>query len=319
MAPPKSFDHKRYLNTKVSVDDRAINQRVFSRFLKCLPPSAYASPLRVLELGAGIGTMVERLMNWGALQHADYTLLDMDAGSIEVAHERLEAWARRRSFQKEEPENCDLRLRASERSLRLSFVVGDVQSLPGAPTQEGAWDLLLAHAFLDLVDLPSLLGRLLRLLSNGGLFYFTLNFDGATLFEPSIDPALDAEIERLYHQTMDRRLKDGQPSGSSRTGRSLLSLIPAAGGVILSAGASDWVVFPSDSGYPHDEAYFLHHIVHTIDEALTGNPELDQGRLRSWIHQRHKQIERNELVYIAHQVDILGASQGGPAENGARS
>jgi SAM-dependent methyltransferase len=319
MTPPKPSDNDRYLNAKVSVDDRAINQRVFSRLLRCLPPSSFASPLRVLELGAGIGTMVERLMDWGALQHADYTLLDMNAGSIEVAHQRLETWARSQSLQKEEPENCDLSLRTSERSLRLSFIVEDVNALPGAPSQEGVWDLLLAHAFLDLVDLPSLLRRLLRLLKNGGLFYFTLNFDGATLFEPSIDPALDAEIERLYHQTMDRRLKDGQPSGSSRTGRDLLRLLPEAGGEILSAGASDWVVFPSSSGYPHDEAYFLHHIVHTIDEALTGNPELDQGRLYSWIHQRHQQIERHELVYIAHQVDILGARQGSPAENGDRS
>lgn len=310
MTLPEIFDHTRYLNAKVTVDDRAINQRVFSKFLSCLPTSSPAAPLRALELGAGIGTMVQRLVDWGALLHADYTLLDVDAASIDLARQRLASWARSQSFETEEPENCDLNLRASDRSLCLTFIVEDVRSLPGSPTRAGAWDLLLAHAFLDLVDVPSILGRLLGLLRDGGLFYFTLNFDGGTTFEPTIDRGFDAEIERLYHQSMDQRITDGQPSGSSRTGRLLLRLLPAFDAEIMSAGASDWVVHPTGpSGYSNDEAYFLHHIVHTIEQALTGDPALDQGRLQTWIRQRHHQIERHELVYVAHQLDILGAKQ----------
>jgi len=38
-----------------------------------------------------------------------------------------------------------------------------------------------AHAVLDLIDLGSALPRLLSRLAPGGLFYFSLNFDGATI------------------------------------------------------------------------------------------------------------------------------------------
>jgi hypothetical protein len=33
---------------------------------------------------------------------------------------------------------------------------------------------------------------------------------------------------------------------------------------------------------------------------------LDQLQFKEWIEKRQAQIERGELVYIAHQLDILG-------------
>jgi hypothetical protein len=75
---------------------------------------------------------------------------------------------------------------------------------------------------------------------------------------------------------------------------------------ILDAGSSDWVIFAGPQGYPGDEAYFLHFIIHTIGAALRGHPELEPFRLRSWIAQRHAQIEAGSLLYIAHQLDFLG-------------
>jgi hypothetical protein len=79
--------------------------------------------------------------------------------------------------------------------------------------------VLIANAFLDLIDVPATLPALLSLLKPGGLFYFTITFDGATIIQPEIDSALDAQIEALYHETMDRRVIGGKPSGDSRTGR----------------------------------------------------------------------------------------------------
>jgi len=39
---------------------------------------------------------------------------------------------------------------------------------------------------------------------------------------------------------------------------------------ILDAGSSDWVIFAGPQGYPSDEAYFLHFIIHTIGTACEG-------------------------------------------------
>ena len=79
---------------------------------------------------------------------------------------------------------------------------------------------------------------------------FSLNFDGATILEPPIDPDLDALIEALYHRTMDTRRCRGRPSGSSRTGRRLFGHLKEAGARLIAAGSSDWVVFPGPDGYP---------------------------------------------------------------------
>jgi hypothetical protein len=138
------------------------------------------------------------------------------------------------------------------------------------------------------------------------LFSFSLNFDGATILEPIIDPDLDASIEALYHRTMDTRRSRGRPSGSSRTGRQLFGRLKEAGARLIAAGSSDWVVFPGPAGYPGDEAFFLHFIIDTIGRALHGHPELARNRFQAWIDQRHRQIESQELIYIAHQLDFLG-------------
>src|SRR2546428_7313762 len=98
-----------------------------------------------------------------------------------------------------------------------------------------AWDLLMAQAFLDLVDVPTTLPALLSLLRPGGLLYCPITFDGGTVFEPEIDPELDKAIEACYHQTMDQRLIAGQPSGDSCTGRHLFAHLRAAGAEVLAA------------------------------------------------------------------------------------
>jgi len=71
-----------------------------------------------------------------------------------------------------------------------------------------AWDAVLAHAFLDLVELPRALPALVRLVRPGGLFYATLNFDGDTIFQPEVEPSLEGPILAAYHRTMVGRLNE---------------------------------------------------------------------------------------------------------------
>ena len=70
------------------------------------------------------------------------------------------------------------------------------------------------------------------------------------------------------------------------------------------------MVFPGPEGYPDDEAYFLHYIIHTVKGALRGQPLLKEGTLNDWTSRRHEQIERGELSYIAHQLDFFGVKEG---------
>jgi SAM-dependent methyltransferase len=314
MAIPTTYSFTRYLAAKKSVDDRALNQHVWQSLTRALPLVNPAAPLRVLEIGAGIGTMVERLVEWGVLHDGTYTAIDADPETIIEGRRRLPGWMLARGFSVLEDRASRQSFRRGEETIVVETEVIDLRRFVAWTRGQRAWDLLIAHAVLDEVDIPTALPSLTALLRPGGLLYFTLTFDGATILQPELDAALDRQIEALYHQTMDQRRTAGQPAGDSRSGRRLFGHLRAVGAELLDAGSSDWVVFAGPDGYPGDEAYFLHCIVHTIGNALQGHPQLDPHRFARWIAERHAQIEQGALVYIAHQMDFLGRVRGKDAQ-----
>jgi SAM-dependent methyltransferase len=313
MAMSTSFPFTRYLAAKKSVDDRALNRHVWDSLSRALDSAAQGGPLEILEIGAGIGTRVERLVDWGALQRAVYTAIDVDPDTSEACCQHLPASMTERGFDVQQEMPRQLRFRRDGSDIVVEVETIDIQHLIARTSGARRWDILIAHAVLDLLDLSSTLPGLVSLLRPGGVCYFTIAFDGATILQPVLDPRLDAQIERLYHQTLDLRRVAGAPAGDSRTGRHLFEQLRAAGLDILDAGSSDWVVFAGSQGYPVDEAYFLHYIIQTIDLALRGHSDLDPVDFEAWIARRHAQIEAGSLVYIAHQLDFLGRLPDKPA------
>lgn len=285
------FPAARFYAAKKTVDDRALNKDVFARLQRELAPGR----VRVLEIGAGLGTMVARLVEWGLLHDAEYTLLDVDAQLLAASRDWLAQWAAGAGLR-----FLDDRLLGQGVDVQVRFVEAELAAyLESAPGPRA--DLLVANAVLDLVEVPVLLPRLLALVEPGGLYWFTINFDGATIFEP--EHPRDDEYMALYHRTMDERTRYGRPAGESRTGRRLFRHLRKAGAGILAAGSSDWVVF---GPYEADEAWFLRHILHFVDVGLQTRPEVDREELAAWRDVRHAQIDRGELVYLAHQVDFVG-------------
>ena len=285
-----SFPH--YLLSKQSVDDRALNKDVLNALTTNLP----RQPIRVIEVGAGIGTMLRRLVRWGVIRQAEYVLVDEMAENIEYASEWIPRWGTEAGFGMER-NGGTIRLYDASRDIQILLKRADVFDFIWE-TRDPA-DLLIAHAFLDLLPMPGSLTKLLSLTKR--LSWLTINFDGVTTFEPTIEAALDEQIERLYHRTMDTR----PTGGDSRSGRHLFGHLRGAGAKILAAGASDWVVHAVNGTYPEEEAYFLHFILHFFEESLTGHAELDAKAFAKWLEARHMQVERGELVYIAHQMDFL--------------
>lgn len=296
------IDFSRYLAAKVTVDDRALNRLVWEQLKAALSARELDRPLRILELGCGIGTMVARLLDWGLADRVIYLGIDSQAENIRAAESRLPAWGEQNGYQI----GVDAEgLVFGKRDLlwQIHFEQADVTTFQA---RQGYYDLLIAQAFLDLIDIPKALPGFERLLSPQGLFYSTINFDGVTIFEPVPDEISEARIIDLYHQSMDERRVEGQPSGDSRAGRHLFNHLSAAGADILAAGSSDWVVFPGPDGYPADEAYFLNCILDFFESTLEGHPNLGPQELAAWLTERREQIERGELTLIAHQLDFLG-------------
>jgi hypothetical protein len=291
-----TFDYARYLAAKAPVDDRALNRQVLAELRRLTP----AGGLRVLEVGAGLGTMVARLTDWGAVAAGEYILLDADRQLLDGSRRWLRDWAAARGLR------CDPLpdgLRVGDLRVRLLHAeLGSyLETAPGASA-----DVLIANAILDLVDVPAVLPGLLRLLTPGGAYWFAINYDGESIFEPGHPH--DDQIMQAYHRDMDERFRFGRPAGESRTGRHLFRHLRAAGAPALAAGSSDWVVHAGPDGtYAGDEAYFLHSILNTIHNALRERHDrVEPAHLADWLAERGHQLAAGELVYIAHQLDFAG-------------
>src|SRR4029077_4711719 len=90
MAGPAEYSYVRYLHAKRTVDERALHRGVLDQLRGAL--ASLPEVPRVLELGAGVGTMVSRLADAGWLARARYTLLDSDGTNLAAALEHLRSW-----------------------------------------------------------------------------------------------------------------------------------------------------------------------------------------------------------------------------------
>ncbi|MCU0686230.1 MAG: class I SAM-dependent methyltransferase [Polyangiaceae bacterium] len=310
-----TFDFSRYLLSKQTVDDRAIDRNVLERFAHELraPRGSDAGVPKVLELGAGLGTMVTRLCDWGVLTEAEYTLLDENEAGFAAARERMRAWAANRGLTTvaDGPRGAQ-RFEGGGTRLTVDYRASELDAYLDA-NQGERFDVISAHAFLDLVDVPRVLPQLWRLARPGALFWFSTNFDGETTFLPEDEH--DEAVLSLYHRSMGEHRRGGRPVGDSRAGRRLFGHLAASGAETLAAGSSDAVVFAQGGRYPADEAYFVAHILEIVRAELASRPELAPGSLEAWVARRRRQLEAGELVYLAHQLDFAGrvpASAGNP-------
>ena len=290
--------YPRYLAAKKSIDDRALNPQVGETLHRALEQPAGRQRLHILEIGAGIGTMLVRLLERGwIVGPAVYTATDIDPAQLRAARPYLTQWARSQGHTLSWSADGQGRLHTADADLSIVLVPAGAHELADRSDIPGAFHLLVAHAVLDLVDFPSVLPRLLQRLAPKGLAYFSGNFDGETVFWPQCD--LDQEIIRRYHASMEARL-----AGASHTGRRLLSFLQQQDLAILAAGRSDWVIHPRQDGYTQDERFFLQAIIATVEKELVHGNNPPAG-LAAWARMRRRQMQQAELSFLAGNLDIL--------------
>ena len=292
-----SSDHDhtdvRYLDAKISVDDRAFSRRVRDRLLAALPTTP-----TVFDAACGTGVALDRLREWG-VEPAVYHGVDTAADVIRVARDR-------------------------HSGPTVGFATGDAITAADRVTTGGdpiaTPDLVVAGCFLDLVPVEAALDAFTAAAAPGGLVYAPFSFDGTTEFAPA--HRADDLVTSVFHAQIDAH--DGRDSGA---GRAAVDYCRRADGKLLAVDAADWIVRPAAAGaYPDDERYFLATILGYVADALfvdggDGDPEqweptprataaVDDGArtvpdLRDWLQTRRQQLATGELVYLAHQLDVL--------------
>src|SRR5262245_41344694 len=115
-----SFPH--YLLSKQSVDDRALNKDV----LRALQGYISPGPVRIIEVGAGVGTMSRRLIRWNIICEAEYVLVDEREENIGYASAWIQQWAEQAGFGCERSNPCQLRIWDATHDVRIQLVQADV-------------------------------------------------------------------------------------------------------------------------------------------------------------------------------------------------
>lgn len=311
---------QRYLEAKKSVEEDCLSLRVLDDVRGRLKNEDNVS---VFEAGAGVGSMVQHLVERDVLpDRFTYTALDIDAENVERGRKRLADWGRRCGYTVER-DDAKMRFDGAKR-FDVTFAEGDLYDYGREADEDGedadGYDLVVAHALLDILDLRRAVDHLFAL---GDAFYFPVCFDGVTAFEPPFDGdgecdedsgdcgGFDARVERAYHATMDA---EGR-AGSSKTGRRVFDAVRSAGGTVTSAGASDWLVFPDGDGYTDDEEALLLHILKTVHGAVRDEGSLDEDKLDAWYDDRKSRVDDGTLVYVAHQIDFAGRCGDGEVPN----
>jgi len=287
----ETFDYVQYLDLKKSIDDRSLNKNVWEVFSSWLREKIEKeATLSVLEIGAGVGTMIERLLESSLLEKCHYIALEPEASFKEAALNRLESWSSRHNWDFEISSEDLWQIRNQQSHITVQWLKANAEEIE-VLFEEESFDLLLSHAVIDLLPVPEIMPDVLMKLKKQGAFYFSLNFSGSTEFFPEYE--MDAEISEKYHADMDSRFPEStwQPS---MTGHNLLKWLEDYGCHQLVDGESDWNLSPTDQ-------LFIGNILDTIKKALAGLPGLEQ-----WLVKRYKELHSGELELRISNRDCFG-------------
>ena len=310
--------YQEYLEAKRMVDLRCLNRRVYNAFRTRV--QTFRDPT-LLDLGTGTGLMIRKLLGLRLVGDTLIYGVDLDANNCSaalrlVARDLVRAGYHVRELGRDSGEKgTPIGISASQERRRIRVEIRNADVLDPEEfwlTGDIKFDAVTANAFMDLVPLEETVQLIGRLLKPQGLFYTTINYDGVTTLLP---PFRDREFERnlldIYNGSMDRRRVHGRVTGGSRTGSSLFGVLLERGFHIVEWGSSDWTLGPKKGQYKRREKTFVSAILQMIYEEGIVSGMQHSGQLEGWRAERLGALERGDLFFISHQIDLLAREGAG--------
>ncbi|MDX2496228.1 MAG: class I SAM-dependent methyltransferase [Desulfuromusa sp.] len=292
----ETFDYPEYLAIKQAIDDRSLNQSVWQALAASLKSQVGSHGFKILEIGAGTGSMIIRLLDAGLLDHCQYFAVELEPGFARVAENELSVWAGAHGYRMAVIGLSSWVLKKNEQVIEIQWITADILEIP-SDFDSGYFDLLIGHAIIDLLPVPECMPGLLNLVQPRGSYYFSLNFAGVTSFSPS--HSRDFEITEAYHRDMDKRFP-GIAWRASQTGQVMGSWLKEQGHLVVAEGDSNWQLSSAPTPSAADNR-FIGNILDTMAKALAG---LDG--LEDWLRLRRQQAASGNLLFFAANCDYFG-------------
>lgn len=292
----ETFDYPAYLAIKQAIDDRSLNRSVWQALAASLKSQVGSHGFKILEIGAGTGSMIIRLLDAGLLDHCQYFAVELEPGFARVAENELSVWAGAHGYRMEVIGPSSWTLGKDEKGIEIQWISADILELTSGFASR-YFDLLIGHAIVDLLPVPECMPGLLHLVKAGGGYYFSLNFAGVTSFSPS--HPRDLEITEAYHRDMDTRFP-GIKWRASQTGQVLGNWLKEQGHLVLAEGDSSWQISSGSTPSAEDNR-FIGNILDTMAKALAGLEGLED-----WLNLRRQQADSGNLLFYAANRDYFG-------------
>ena len=316
-SPKSSFDFPAYLEAKYQLDSTSLNSKVYAQFQDHLRPIQGS---RILDLGTGTGAMLRRIIELSPAGKVELIGLDQEERNLAIGLERIEETLKREGFAiaelRRSGEVKSIRGRKNRIDARVDLLRGDITDSNTARAL-GSFDVVTAHAFMDLMPLKRIVAIIRSLLNAGGVFYSTLNYDGLTVLLPEYTrTTIERRLLRTYDRSMENRRARGLKTGGARSGTRLYRALVNGGFSVIGLGSSDWNVVPPAGGYSDEDKHFLAAIISMIEgearRAIAQNNErntvVDPTSLSEWLADRLDAVENSRLSMIVHQIDLLAKS-----------
>jgi SAM-dependent methyltransferase len=304
---PPAFEPA-WLAARRPFDEAALDERAIRTIRRWADGRRDADPLRVVDLGSGVGAALQRALPWLGDGPCLAFAVDTDQSLLATAPTtwRERGWAVHPLGESMDAGRSPYEVVRDGQCATVIPLITDALApldMAGGPA-DGSIDLVLAHAFADLVPLDRLAARVHALLRPGGLAHLALTYDGETVFEPTDDAPLEARIIAAYHRHMDASQAESESYGGSTAGRRVAPAFEAAGLRMLRAAPSIWQV-RSDPGEGVAARAVLSCLIRFVVDSQSHPGEARSDEITHWERSKCAALAAGELSVRVRHVDVL--------------